>query len=119
MNAEKFTAQIKASVVEENVRIYRDLFENTENATDPYWQRALGLYRSLDNSQKDVFFEVIRQTILPQYELDNQGPSAKILPERRVSHGQEASLLRAGGKGCHPPRTPRREALRLRRLPKA
>ena len=64
MNAEKFTAQIKASVVEENVRIYRDLFENTENATDPYWQRALGLYRSLDNSQKDVFFEVIRQTAI-------------------------------------------------------
>lgn len=64
MNAEQFTAQIKASVVEENVRIYRDLFENTENATDPYWQRALAFYRSLDESQKEVFFEVIRQTII-------------------------------------------------------
>ena len=52
------------SVVEENVGIYRDLFENTEKATDPYWERALALYKSLDASQRDVFFEVVRQTAI-------------------------------------------------------
>jgi len=64
MNAEQFTAQIKTSIVEDNVRIYRDLFENTKNATDPYWQRALGFYKSLDENQKEIFFEVIKQTII-------------------------------------------------------
>ncbi len=52
------------SVVEENVGIYRELFDGTNNATDPYWQRALQLYNSLDTSQRDVFFEVIRQTAI-------------------------------------------------------
>jgi hypothetical protein len=52
------------SVIDENVSIYRDLYENTENATDPYWQRALDLYKSLDIRQKEVFFEVIRQTAI-------------------------------------------------------
>ena len=64
MNAEQFTAQVKKSVVEKNVGIYRDLFENTENASDAYWQRALALYKALDESQRDVFFEVIRQTAI-------------------------------------------------------
>jgi hypothetical protein len=64
MNAEEFTRQVRMSVIDENVSIYRDLYENTENATDPYWQRALDLYKSLDIRQKEVFFEVIRQTAI-------------------------------------------------------
>ena len=64
MNAAEFTGQVKRSVVDENVGIYRDLFENTEKATDPYWQRALALYKALDASQKEVFFEVLRQTAI-------------------------------------------------------
>ncbi len=34
--------------------------------------------------------------ILPQYELDNQGPSAKMLAERGVSDHQETSFRQAG-----------------------
>ena len=34
--------------------------------------------------------------ILPQYELDNQGPSAKMLAERGVGHDQEMSFRQAG-----------------------
>lgn len=64
MKAGEFTAQVKRSIVEENVGIYRDLFENTENASDPYWQRALALYKSLDAEQREVFFEVVRQTTI-------------------------------------------------------
>jgi hypothetical protein len=64
MNAEEFTRQVRRSVIDENVNIYRDLYENTENATDPYWQRALDLYKSLDIRQKEVFLEVIRQTAI-------------------------------------------------------
>jgi hypothetical protein len=64
MNPVEFTAQIKASIIEENTAIYRDLFENTKSATDPYWIRALALYNALDTDQRRVFMEVIRQTTI-------------------------------------------------------
>ena len=64
MNAVEFTAQIKASIIEENTAIYRDLFENTKTATDPYWIRALTLYNALDADQRSIFIEVIRQTAI-------------------------------------------------------
>jgi len=64
MNADNFTAQIKNAIIEENTGIYRDLFENTESASDPYWIRALSLYNSLDASQRSVFMEVVRQTAI-------------------------------------------------------
>ncbi|REJ64951.1 MAG: transposase [Planctomycetota bacterium] len=61
MKTEEFVAQVRQSVVEENTGIYRDLFENTTSATDPYWIRALGLYKALDDEQKEVLFEIVRQ----------------------------------------------------------
>lgn len=64
MNADNFTAQIKRSIIEENTGIYRDLFENTESASDPYWTRALSLYNALDATQRSVFMEVVRQTAI-------------------------------------------------------
>jgi hypothetical protein len=64
MNADEFVAQVKAAIVEENTRIYSDLFENTKTATDPYWARALALYNALDTSQRSVFMEVVRQTAI-------------------------------------------------------
>ncbi|MBL8871282.1 MAG: hypothetical protein JNK90_15900 [Planctomycetaceae bacterium] len=64
MNADNFTAQIKNAIIEENTGIYRDLFENTESASDPYWIRALALYNSLDATQRGVFMEVVRQTAI-------------------------------------------------------
>jgi hypothetical protein len=64
MKATEFAAQIKKSVVDENVGIYRELFENSDKASDPYWKRALHLYSTLDASQKEVFFEIIRQVAI-------------------------------------------------------
>jgi hypothetical protein len=64
MKVEDFVAQIKSVVVEENAELYRDLFNNTSDASDPYWQRALDFYRSVDESQREVLFEVIRQVIV-------------------------------------------------------
>lgn len=64
MKADEFVAQIKKSIIEENTDIYHDLFENTQSATDPYWDRALGLYNSLSEHQRLVFFEIVRQTAI-------------------------------------------------------
>ena len=64
MKADVFTAQIKKAIIEENTGIYRDLFDNTKSATDPYWVRALELYNALDENQRNVFIEVVRQTAI-------------------------------------------------------
>lgn len=51
------------SVVEDNVATYREIFEITspDNASDPYWKRALSLFQALPPEQKPIFFEVLRQ----------------------------------------------------------
>ena len=66
MTPEQFVNQIRKSVVEENLSVYKDLFSSTEvqNATDPYWQRALQLYAALNSERKDVLFEIIRQVMV-------------------------------------------------------
>ena len=64
MKADVFTAQIKKAIIEENTGIYRDLFDNTKSAIDPYWVRALELYNALDENQRNVFIEVVRQTAI-------------------------------------------------------
>jgi hypothetical protein len=63
MTPEKFTIHLYNAVIEDNLRIYRDLFSCTsaENASDPYWKRALLLFSSLSKEEKEVFFEVVRQ----------------------------------------------------------
>ncbi len=70
MKADVFAAEIRKAIVEENTGIYRDLFENTKSATDPYWVRALALYSALDEDQRNVFIEVVRQTAIDM--LDSQ-----------------------------------------------
>lgn len=61
MKTEDFVQGVRISVIEENTAIYRDLFEHTESATDPYWVRALELYTSLNAEQREVLIEVTRQ----------------------------------------------------------
>jgi hypothetical protein len=58
-----FVDQLRTAVVDENIDIYRDLFANTsvEKTTDPYWKRALTLFRELSSEKQEVFFEIVRQ----------------------------------------------------------
>ena len=66
MNPKDFVIGLKTTVVEENLSIYRDLFSSTsiKDVTDEYWKRALTLFNSLPAEQREVFFEVIRQTMV-------------------------------------------------------
>ena len=92
MKPDEFAAQVKKSIVDENVAIYRDLFENTEKASDPYWQRALVLFRSLDDDQRSVFFEVLRQTAI-----DSVSNIFAIIDGVAVLEGQDGEcVLRCG-----------------------
>lgn len=64
MDAEQFALQIKKHVIDANVVLYREMYESVENSTDPYGRRVLEFYRQLNASQKEVLFELIRQTAI-------------------------------------------------------
>lgn len=61
---EELVAKIRKSVIDENQVLYRNLFEKTpiKSATDPYWLKAKILFEFLNHDQRDIFFQVIRQT---------------------------------------------------------
>lgn len=53
------------SIVEDNLAIYRETFNEKGDISEwiEYWQKAVALYRTLDESQREVFFSILRQTI--------------------------------------------------------
>ncbi|AJQ94842.1 hypothetical protein [Gynuella sunshinyii] len=63
MKPEEFVKKIRQSVLDENIAIYKDLFANTEidQASDPYWQEALGLFKKLGDKEKETLFKIMRQ----------------------------------------------------------
>jgi hypothetical protein len=66
VNPKDFVIGLKTTVIEENLTIYKELFSSTpiKDRTDEYWSRSLTLFNSLPAEQRDVFFEVIRQTMV-------------------------------------------------------
>ena len=66
MNSKDFMLALKAAVIDENIDIYKDLFNgaHSEYLADEYWRRALGFYNSLNREQQNIFFEVIRQVMI-------------------------------------------------------
>lgn len=66
MTSKEFVAALREEVVEDNAATFRQLFAETsiDEATDPYWQRALALYALLGDDQRMVFFEVMRQMLV-------------------------------------------------------
>lgn len=63
MTPREFSIGLMHGVVDENVTAYRNMFINStlDNAVDPYGRRALTLFISLSNDQREDFFEVLRQ----------------------------------------------------------
>ncbi|MBI3204444.1 MAG: transposase [Myxococcales bacterium] len=66
MTPEAFVAALRAAVIEENVDTYRELLASTspETATDAYWRRALAFYRVLDEDQRAVLLDIMRQVAI-------------------------------------------------------
>ena len=63
---EKFIESIFASIVEGNVAIYKELFNeevNKDNVID-YWKNAMKFYGDIDESQREVFFSIIKTVII-------------------------------------------------------
>ncbi len=63
MNSEVFVNKVRNAVIENNSDADKELFESTsiESATDPYWRRVLGLYRSMNAEQQTILLEAMRQ----------------------------------------------------------
>lgn len=63
MKPEEFVKKIRQSVLDENIAIYKDLFETTEvdQASDPYWKEALDLFEKLGDKEKETLFKIMRQ----------------------------------------------------------
>jgi len=66
MTPQDFVRQIRSSVVEENLFLYKDIFTSTDpqTATDPHWKPALTLYGKLDSEDKNVMFDIVRQVMV-------------------------------------------------------
>lgn len=63
MTPHELVLLLRKAVVQENVSIYRDIFNNTpaSKVTDLYWKRALECFGTLSVEQKNILFEIIRQ----------------------------------------------------------
>lgn len=86
MKSIDFINGIREAVVEENLEIYKDLFENTniESATDRYWKEALLFFSKLDSTDKNIFFRILRQI-----EVDTTSNILSILDGVSWLEGQE------------------------------
>lgn len=61
-----FVERIRAEIIQQNLEIYRGLFEKTdpESTKDAYWKAVLTLYASLNSTQGDVLFKLVRQVMV-------------------------------------------------------
>jgi len=66
MNSEEFVKEIHRSIIDDNLSSYCNLLNSTEpeSATDPYWQRAIALYATLNADDRRVLFDIIRQIMV-------------------------------------------------------
>lgn len=63
MTPERLVEQLRSLVIQKNCEIYKEIFSSTspEESSDIYWKKALHLYGSLDDDNRQIFFEIIRQ----------------------------------------------------------
>ncbi|MEI7767572.1 MAG: transposase [Phycisphaerae bacterium] len=66
MNDRDFVAGVRKEVLDANLQIYRQMFaeSDAEKATDSYAREALRFYASLDDSNKEMLFKIIRQVMV-------------------------------------------------------
>lgn len=63
---EIFVKSLYDSVVKENLKVYKNLYETTNvtSKTDNYWKEAIGFYKSLSDENKDILMTIIEQTMI-------------------------------------------------------
>lgn len=64
MKPEDFVKNTRTSIIDLNVDLYKETFDHClkeGQVTDPYWKDALALFKKLECSEREVFFNIIRQ----------------------------------------------------------
>ena len=66
MMPKDFVKAIRNDVIDSNLEIYRNLFEDTkmESVTENYWKEALSFYDCLDGENKEKFYKIVRQVMV-------------------------------------------------------
>lgn len=68
MYPEEFIEKLKENVLNDNLMLYKEIYESTiideKVKKDPYYGDALTFYRSLPTKQKEIIFKIIQQTII-------------------------------------------------------
>ncbi|MBH0156657.1 transposase [Fictibacillus sp. 5RED26] len=61
-----FVKSLYESIIKENLRIYKDLYETTNvtSSTDDYWKITIGFYDSLTDENKHTLMKIIEQTMI-------------------------------------------------------
>lgn len=60
MKASEFIKAIRQNVITGDHTLYRDLLDNSDNASDPVWKSILPMYKSLTEDQKKSFLDFLR-----------------------------------------------------------
>jgi hypothetical protein len=63
MTADQLIAQLRISVIDENLAIYRTLLDSpsTSAGSDPYWRSVAELYARLHINDRETLFALMRQ----------------------------------------------------------
>ena len=63
MEQTKFISQLRNAIIEENLNIYKAIFENlkVEEITDEYWLKSKAFYDKINQQDKDLLYQIIRR----------------------------------------------------------
>jgi hypothetical protein len=63
---EDFVKSLYKSIVKENLELYKSLYKTTDisETENDYWRKALSLYSSLKEEDKEIFIKIIEQTMI-------------------------------------------------------
>lgn len=68
MYPKEFIEKIKEQVLDDNLKIYKQIYESTivdeKVKKDPCYGESLTFYRSLSTKQKEIIFKIVQQTII-------------------------------------------------------
>jgi len=65
MNKYEFVTQIRKSIIADGLSDYREIFESDPSeAKAPYWIRALSMHGELNEEERKILLEIIRQVMV-------------------------------------------------------
>lgn len=60
MRANEFVKAIRQNVITDDHTLYRNLLDNSDNASDTVWKSILPIYKNLTEDQKKSFLDFLR-----------------------------------------------------------